>query len=155
MRIFLWLLFFSSFSLEAAPRVEIPQNLQSWEVSLAQSINAQRSQHRLSPLVVKDNLSAIARQHSQDMANGKVAFGHGGFDKRSGKIMQEGRHCSFGENVAYSYLVKDHLQTAVDGWMNSKGHRENILGDFNETGIGIVFSSQGHCYLTQVFAKRK
>jgi uncharacterized protein YkwD len=38
--------------------------------------------------------------------------------------------------------------------MDSPPHRKNILGDFKETGIGIAYSKEGKCYLTQLFAKR-
>lgn len=39
--------------------------------------------------------------------------------------------------------------------MKSQGHKENILGDFEESGIGVAISKDGKFYITQLFAKRK
>ncbi|MBA2369951.1 MAG: CAP domain-containing protein [Candidatus Protochlamydia sp.] len=62
---------------------------------------------------------------------------------------------SFGENVAYSENYADPVKIAIDGWMKSQGHKENILGDFEESGIGVAISKDGKFYITQLFAKRK
>src|ERR1700686_1763511 len=56
------------------------------------------------------------------------------------------------ENVALGY---PNAQTVVQGWMNSSGHRHNILdGTVEETGIGIARSSAGGLYYCQVFGRR-
>jgi hypothetical protein len=57
--------------------------------------------------------------------------------------------------ISISWLNADSLaQTAVNGWMNSPGHRRNILDpDFSETGVGIA-SVNGYMIATQVFIKR-
>lgn len=56
------------------------------------------------------------------------------------------------ENVAFGF---PNPETAVDGWMRSKGHRSNILdGDVAETGIGIVRSPGGALYYCQVFGRQ-
>ena len=62
---------------------------------------------------------------------------------------------SFAENVAYSYGFNDPVKIALDGWLESKGHRENILSNNVETGIGVAISQEGEFYITQLFAKRK
>jgi hypothetical protein len=41
----------------------------------------------------------------------------------------------------------------VDGWIKSPGHRHNIVGRYNLTGIGIVRDSAGKLYYTQLFAR--
>ena len=56
------------------------------------------------------------------------------------------------ENVALDY---PDAETVVQGWMNSKGHRANILNpDVVETGIAIARSSSGGVYYCQVFGRR-
>lgn len=127
--------------------------IEQQEKQLIELINTERQKHGLKPLKEFHALTKVARKHSQNMADKKVAFGHDGFDMRFDEVKQFGVR-KFGENVAYSYNVKNHLQTAVTGWMNSKGHRENILNDFSETGIGIAFDKKGTFYVTQLFATR-
>ena len=56
------------------------------------------------------------------------------------------------ENVALGY---PDAETVVQGWMNSKGHRANILNsEVAETGIAIARSSAGGLYYCQVFGRR-
>ncbi len=125
------------------------------ERELIELINKERQKEGLDPLIEWSPLSDIAREHSQNMANKEVEFGHDGFQDRFEEIQDFAFVTKFGENVAFSYNVKDHLKTAVRGWMKSEGHRENILGDFEETGIGIAFNKKGEFYVTQLFAIRK
>jgi uncharacterized protein YkwD len=54
-----------------------------------------------------------------------------------------------GENIAYG---QPDAQTVVNGWMNSPGHRANILnGSFKQTGIGVYRDAKGTYYWTQMF----
>ena len=53
------------------------------------------------------------------------------------------------ENVAYGYNVT----SVVDAWMNSPGHRANILGDFTHIGVGVAKGSDGQLYYVQNFGK--
>ena len=56
------------------------------------------------------------------------------------------------ENVALGY---PNAETVVEGWMNSTGHRRNILdGSVVETGIAVARSSTGGLYYCQVFGRR-
>jgi len=47
----------------------------------------------------------------------------------------------------------DPVGVAVSGWLNSTGHRNNIEGNYDLTGVGVAKSSDGKYYLTQMFAK--
>lgn len=144
-------------ALEAAKQYqEIPSDKQiiNMELTLIDLINAEREKYGLRPLTYWEALTQEARKHSQNMAEGITKFGHDGFDYRVKAIRVLSAHVSMGENVAYSYGYKDPLKKAVEGWMDSPGHKENILGDYNETGMGIAFSKEGRCYSTQLFAKR-
>lgn len=118
-------------------------------------INQIRAKNNLKPLKCWNQLCDIARGHSVNMAEKIVSFGHGGFEKRAKSVKSDRFIYAFGENVAYNFNYKDPVKVAVDGWMESSGHRKNILGDYNETGVGIAQNSRGEWYLTQLFAKRE
>ncbi len=112
--------------------------------------NQFRRSKGLTELVMRDDLNAIAQQHSANMAKGRVGFGHGGFDKRntmaSRKIKSMG---SFAENVAYGARNATEVITM---WKNSSGHRRNMLGHYKYIGIGTAKDRQGRIFYTQVFA---
>jgi uncharacterized protein YkwD len=129
--------------------------IERMETELVQMINAARAEHGLAPLNICKDLVLCARQHSDNMAKRIVRFGHGGFEGRAEEMKSKIVLKSFGENVAYSYNVNNHLKTAIQGWMDSPGHKKNILGDYSITGIGISFNKDGYCYTTQLFAKLK
>ena len=130
------------------------KEIQEFETKLVELINLERAKLNLKALTIWKSLTYCAKEHSQNMANEKVAFGHGGFEFRAESMKKLAKLKSFGENVAYCYNIKDPLKAAVEGWMDSPGHKENILSDYEETGIGIAYSSDGACYMTQLFAKR-
>lgn len=136
-------------------RIPSASEIRTMEKKLMTLVNKERDKHSLSPLVELDMLSKCAKKHSQNMAEGRVKFGHDGFEDRVKAVQKYARHNALGENVAYTYYIEHPLKTAVDGWMKSPSHRENILGDFQETGIGIVVSSEGRYYMTQLFAKKR
>jgi uncharacterized protein YkwD len=46
------------------------------------------------------------------------------------------------------------VEKAIDGWLNSPSHRQNIEGSYDATGIGIVRTAQGEYYFTQIFILR-
>ena len=99
--------------------------------------------------MMKD-LNAIAQKHSEDMARGRVGFGHGGFNQRSAMANKAIKHIhSFAENVAYGATTGKQVVTL---WKNSPGHRRNMLGHYKYIGIGIAKDRQGRIYYTQVFA---
>ncbi len=131
------------------------RDIEKMEKELVQLINDERKKEGLKPLVEWNSLTRIARDHSKNMADDAVDFGHDGFEDRFDDIQDYGYVTRFAENVAFSYNVKDHLKTAVRGWMRSEGHRRNILDAFEETGIGIAFNKKGEFYVTQLFAVRE
>lgn len=117
-------------------------------------INAVRKGQGLGSLEWNDVIAGEARIHSLNMAAGKVSVGHDGFDARAETIAKKISWISIGENVAYNQGYTDPVAKAVDGWMKSDGHRHNILGDFNLTGIGVAVNGDAY-YFTQIFAKRE
>ncbi|KAL0487863.1 hypothetical protein AKO1_000074 [Acrasis kona] len=59
------------------------------------------------------------------------------------------------ENVAWNKGSFNIAKTAVDGWINSPGHRKNMLDDHDLCGISIHVNVKGEFYFTQLFAKRE
>ena len=56
------------------------------------------------------------------------------------------------ENISLARGVKNPVETAVEEWMGSPGHRENILDPgFTHTGVGMAVAADGTIYFTQVF----
>jgi len=56
------------------------------------------------------------------------------------------------ENVAMSTGYSDPAKVAVDGWINSPGHRKNLLSQSNICGIASYRNADGGWYFTQLFA---
>jgi uncharacterized protein YkwD len=112
-------------------------------------INKHRRQMGLQPLQMTPMISAEAEAHSASMAAHRIPLGHSGFDKRMGRIMKQLPHSSAAaENVAYG---ASSAKEVVNMWLHSRGHRRNIEGNYNLTGIGIARSRNGDLYFTQIF----
>ena len=121
-------------------------------------INAERRRRGLGPLVFDASLTRMARYHSQNMAR-QGFFNHidrDGLDL-SGRAQVLGVRGwrALGENIAYNQGYEDPSAFAVERWMISSKHRENILnGEFTHAGLGIARSSDGRVFFTQVFMRR-
>lgn len=116
-------------------------------------VNAYRAKHHLSPLSMSDAASQEAVKHSRAMASQSIPFGHAHFNDRIQRVYQQLKHCNGGaENVAYYKLNAKRL---VDAWIASPGHRRNIEGHYNMTGIGIAHGKTGWAYYTQIFVKKE
>jgi uncharacterized protein YkwD len=112
--------------------------------------NKFRRSHNKPALELRDDLSEIARKHSQDMANGRKPFGHDGFKQRSTQVKRLFQSCTLAENVAFGAT---NGQEAVDQWISSSPHRKNLLGDYNYIGIGVASDRRGRIYYTQIFVR--
>jgi uncharacterized protein YkwD len=114
-------------------------------------ITQYRHAHGLPPLTMDERISKQARQHSKDMAQHAMPFGHQQFKTRINTLYKQFKNVNGGaENVAYNY--KD-AQTVVANWVTSPGHKRNIVGQYNLTGIGIAKDSKGKIYYTQMFLR--
>lgn len=95
--------------------------------------------------------SQQAREHSRNMARGRTGFGHGGFKDRANKVSEAlGGISGAAENVAYGNMT---AREVVNGWIKSKPHRKNLLGNYNLIGIGTARGKNGRIYFTQLFIK--
>lgn len=141
-------------SIDAANAVASPVTHSAFDPMVTDVLtytNKAREKKGLKPLVMKEGLNDIARGHSENMASGRVPFSHDGFKDRYSKARQEYTNVySFGENVSFGPHTG---REAVEGWMKSKHHKDNILGDFTSIGIGVAADKKGTWYFTQVFCK--
>jgi uncharacterized protein YkwD len=107
-----------------------------------QLTNAQRAQHGCSALRVDTRLRTAARAHSKDMRV-KSYFEHNSPDGKTpwDRIKAAGYAQPGAENIAMGYPT---AQAVVTGWMNSPGHRANILNcKLKAVGIGVEYGSGG------------
>jgi uncharacterized protein YkwD len=123
------------------------------EKAVNQQINQYRASKKLPPLSIDPRISQVARIHSEDMAKGKVSFSHDGFEGRAKAITIP--YQSVAENLAYNFGYSDPVRNAVEGWIKSDGHRKNMEGQFNVTGIGIAKNAKGEYYFTQLFVRSR
>ena len=152
------------------------------ETRFHEMINVQRQQNGLSPLSYDSFLASIARGHSYDMvlrnffehenpdgldqrARGDAAgypcirdFGTYYTEGLSENLYQGYRYNTYltapnGTIVQYNWKTVDQIaEQAVNGWMNSDGHRKNILDyHLQQEGIGVAFSSDDKIYVTENF----
>lgn len=116
---------------------------------ILQETNLFRQTKGLPSLRGNDELNKIAQRHSEDMAQGKVSFGHDGFSDRQREAVDKiATLRAFAENVSFGPATGKQV---VEGWKNSPGHRRNLLGNYKYVGIGIAADKNGRLYYTQFF----
>jgi uncharacterized protein YkwD len=117
-------------------------------------VNAERVAEGLAALTMDEDIRAVARAHSRDMVD-REFFDHINPDGDGPGERLDDANIDFsvaGENLAFNLGFADPAATAVDGWMNSQGHRDNILtGGFTHTGMGVAKDSEGGLFFTQLF----
>lgn len=128
-------------------------NLTSDEWEVFNLINQQRSQNGLSPLKIDYEVQRVARIKAQDMVNNNY-FSHTSPTYGSPFNMLNNFKVSYrtaGENIAGNLSNS----AAVTAWMNSSGHKANILNSsFNYTGIGVINGSKyGKIYVQMFIGK--
>lgn len=138
------------------PVEEAPFVFNAMELEVHDQINAYRVSQGLNELELDPVIGEVSRVHSQDMLRERVAFGHDGFDDRVVTIQLSIDAWELGENVAWNEGYEDPATTAVEGWIASPPHHENILADWNLTGIGCAGigcrgEPSGPLYFTQIF----
>jgi len=142
------------------------------EGEIHEEVNEERRARGLEPLDRRGDLDRAARGHSRDLLlSGRV--GHEGTygSDPTDRVRQEGARCRAGENVLLTYFDKpttggsgeterftteeELAEASVDDWMNSPGHRENILREsYSTTGVGVAASAEqgeARVLVTQVF----
>lgn len=125
------------------------------ETQVIEQINQVRRQQGLSELRFNEKLAIVARRYSEKMAE-KNFFSHTSpeGDTMVERVRAEGvYYIMIGENLFKGTNLSQPVSIAVDGWMNSPGHRANILRpEYRETGVG-VWRIGNTYYMTQLFLR--
>ncbi len=110
--------------------------------------NANRTHNGVKALKASDCLKRAAVRQAKAMARQERIF-----HQDLGNMLRECKLSTAGENVAYGYPNGRSLVN--DGWMNSDGHRANILNrSFRLIGIGARKGHDGRWYVSQVFGRK-
>lgn len=121
---------------------------------ILQLVNQERSKAGLGSLQYANDVAKVAQLKSEDMVKNNY-FDHTSPTYGSPFTMmdQYGINYTFaGENIAAGYST---AKAVMEGWMNSPGHRANILNpNYKEIGIGIAKGGDYGIYYTQMFVKR-
>ncbi len=138
--------------------------LDAVEKEILTYVNQERTKAGLKPLAWEENMRPIARYKSNNMLQYNY-FEHNTPSLNNASPMDLATKYfkyntnGYGENIFYSQGYPEATTTAkylVDQWMNSPGHRANILSaNWTKMGAGVVFSSQGnYVYATQHFSTK-
>lgn len=126
-------------------------NVSTVEREVVRLVNIEREKQGLKPLVLDSKLSSIAGKKSQDMKDNNY-FSHQSptYGSPFDMLKQFGvSYRTAGENIAAGQRS---AKEVVDGWMNSQGHRENILNaSYSRIGVGYVSGGSYGSYWTQLF----
>lgn len=128
----------------AAPKPSNPDTgaTESARASVLALVNQERAKVGCSPLAASRGLTALAQDFSEDMA-ARGFFSHTDPDGATpwDRAEKAGVLGLGGENIARGQAD---AQAVMDGWMNSDGHRANILNcDYKTLGVGVHFGSGG------------
>lgn len=122
--------------------------LESYAREVAGIVNRERAANGLSPLKFSERLSLPALVRAEEI---QTAFSHtrpNGSRCFTAITEADISYRSAGENIAYGQRTPEEV---MNSWMNSSGHRANILGNYEYIGIGVAFKN-GTYYWTQFFA---
>ena len=127
--------------------------------------NAIRTSRGLSELAQNDDMDQLAQLHSDNMVEHNF-YSH--VDHQGKSPSQRADDSNFewrriAENIAQVPWHENVLkcgntrsaesisECVVEGWRNSPGHYANMIGEFNQLGVGVAFTNDSIAYFTQVF----
>ncbi|MFL8799990.1 MULTISPECIES: CAP domain-containing protein [unclassified Clostridioides] len=126
-------------------------NFSAYQKEVVDLVNIERSKAGLNPLTLDSSVSNVATKKSQDMIDNNY-FSHNSPTYGSPFDMLKKFGISYktaGENIAMGQKTPKEV---VNAWMNSEGHRKNILNpNFSKIGVGVAQKSGGSLYWTQIF----
>ncbi|CAL66810.1 CAP domain-containing protein [Christiangramia forsetii] len=138
----------SSYDQTVTERLEY--NYNGIEVEILDELNLYRRALGLSELKALVNVSVESEGHNEYMIN-KGVVSHDNFSQRASFLIQEVGASKVAENVGYGYRTSE---AVVNAWLKSKGHRENVEGDFTHFGISVRQDADGKNYFTNIFIKK-
>jgi uncharacterized protein YkwD len=138
----------------AAPPAPAAATGATWQDAMLASVNAQRAAVGAAPLSRCGTLDRAAQDHSADQAATNTMTHDGSDGSTIGPRATRAGYVGWtalGENVAAGYTSVD---AVMNGWMNSSGHRANILSTtYTHVGFGRADSATGRPYWTQDFGR--
>jgi len=133
------------------------REIESLEQQCLDEVNKVRKARRLPSLHLYEDLLSVARGYSRRMAE-QHFFAHEDPEGRTVRERVDQADIKWrivGENLAYSTGYVNPVAASLRGWMESPGHRRNILDpDYNLTAIGVWISPDGTVYFTEIFIKQ-
>jgi Cysteine-rich secretory protein family len=131
------------------------QGLGSFDDEVLVRVNQFRQSYGLAPLARNAALDLSAQAHSEDMARHHVMSHYGSDGSNPAARISAAGYAwqTWGENVAYGWPTP---AAVMNAWINSPGHRANLLNrNFREIGIGVAYApGTGSLYWTQDFGAR-
>lgn len=120
------------------------------ELETMKLINDYRVSIGLNALEKINHISFKCEEHNKYMIENNVVD-HNDFTSRSDNLIAVLGAKKVGENVAYNYKTSD---AAVRAWLDSPGHKENIVGDYTHFGLAVTTDAKtGKKYYTNIFVK--
>ncbi|HBG1232438.1 TPA: sporulation protein [Clostridioides difficile] len=127
------------------------ENFSAYQKEVVDLVNVERAKAGLNPLTLDSSISNVATKKSQDMIDNNY-FSHNSPTYGSPFDMLKKFGVSYktaGENIAMGQKTPKEV---VSAWMNSEGHRKNIMNpNFSKIGVGVAQKSGGSIYWTQIF----
>lgn len=125
----------------------------NYEQKVVELVNIERQKNGLSQLALNSSVSNVAMTKSKDMASNNY-FAHQSptYGSAGDMLTKFGvKWSAWGENIASGQRSPE---AVVKAWMNSSGHRANILSsNFTKIGVGYATNANGTPYWTQIFTK--
>lgn len=133
---------------------QTPQDVSAYEKAVVDLVNQERTSRGLKPLQIDGKLSKVARLKSEDMRDNNYFSHHSPKYGSPFDMMKKfGIQYSYaGENIAAGQPTP---QEVMKSWMNSPGHRANILSsNYTHIGVGYVEGGSYRTYWTQQFIRK-
>jgi uncharacterized protein YkwD len=118
-------------------------------------VNQYRTREGFPRLKWSEEIAKECRIHSRNMASAKIRLSHEGFNERMVRIKKKVDFFGGAENVAFNEGIKDPTRETVETWLKSSGHRSNMEGGYDLTGVGVAKGKGGRYYFTQIFIKTR
>jgi uncharacterized protein YkwD len=139
---------------DAATKTVAVADVSAFETEVVKLTNVQRAKRGCSALRIDARLTKAARAHSADMVR-TSSFSHTGSNGSTfvAREVAAGypKNGASAENIAWGQRTPKDVVTA---WMNSAGHRANILDCSSiAVGVGLVYAKGGATYWTQDFGR--
>ncbi|CEK30332.1 Ca-chelating serine protease [[Clostridium] sordellii] len=125
----------------------------SFEMQTIDLINSERDKNDLDRLTFSEKAKISSEKHSEDMKENNY-FDHLNKENETPFDRMKKEHIIYsiaGENIAAGQINSVYAHEAL---MNSLGHRKNILGDYENVGVGVSFGGHYKIYYTQNFYSR-